>query len=250
MKIAICEDEEFWMESLLTSVSQWAKMRNIEITYCKFYSPQTLIKFLLKETEIDVVFLDISFEKESIDGMKAANYIRKMGNKIPIIFVTIDSIRAADGYLVEAMGFLSKPIDIKRLTLFLDRLTENQKSQRYLKIKTRNEIVNIRQRDIVFVEVCNHTLIYHMIDSQVECRGSLSEMLNLWGSDCFVRIHRSYVISKEKIYNIKTTYPYSVNVLKGVEIQNLSVSRKYIDKLLEAYSDDILGRLICGEQSF
>jgi len=244
VKIAICEDEEFWIESLQASVSQWAKIQNIEITYCKFSSPQTLIKFLLNETETEVVFLDISFEKEPIDGMNAAKYIRKMGNRIPIIFVTVDQVRAADGYLVEAMGFLSKPIDIKRLTLFLDRVIENQKSERCLKIQTGNEIVNIRQRDIVFVEVINHTLIYHMIDSKVECRGSLSEMLNLWGSDCFVQIHRSYVISKEKIYNIKTTYPYSVNVLIGIEIKNLSVSRKYKDKLLEVYSDDVLGRIL------
>ena len=61
MKIAICEDDEFWIESLLTSVSQWAKIRNIELSCCKFYSPQTLIKFLLNKTDIDVVFLDISF---------------------------------------------------------------------------------------------------------------------------------------------------------------------------------------------
>lgn len=244
MKIAICEDEEFWIESLLTSVFQWAKIRNIEITYCKFSSPQTLIKFLMNETETDVVFLDISFEKESIDGMNAANYIRKMGNNIPIIFVTVDQIRAVDGYLVEAMGFLSKPIDIKRLTLFLDRIIENQKKERCLKVQMGNEIVILRQRDIVFIEIINHTLIYHMIDSKVECRGSLSEMLSLWGSDCFVRIHRSYVISKDKIYNIKTTYPYSVNILKGIEIINLTVSRKYIDNLLEVYSDDVLGRII------
>jgi len=244
MKIAICEDEEFWIESLLTSVRQWANIRNTELKFQKFSSPQTLIKFLSNETGTDVVFLDISFGKEAIDGMDAAKYIRKMGNKVPIIFVTVDQVRAVDGYLVEAMGFLSKPIDIKRLTLFLDRVIESQKSERSLKIQTGNEIVNLRQRDIVFVEVINHTLIYHMIDSKVECRGSLSEMLNLWDSDCFVRIHRSYVISKDKIHNIKTTYPYYVNLIKGTEIKNLSVSRKYINELLEAYSDDVFGRII------
>lgn len=176
--------------------------------------------------------------------MNAAKYIRKMGNKVPIIFVTVDSIRAVDGYLVEAMGFLSKPIDIKRLTLFLDRIIENQKSERSINIQTGNKVVNLRQRDIVFVEVINHTLIYHTIDSEVECRGALSEMLSLWDGGYFIRIHRSYVISKDKIYNIKTTYPYSVNLLKGTEVKNLSVSRKYIDKLLEVYSDDVLGRII------
>jgi len=244
MKIAICEDEEFWVDSLLASVSQWAKSRNIEITYCNFFLPQTLIEFLFNEEEPDVIFLDISFGKESIDGMNAANHIRKMGNKIPIIFVTVDQIRAADGYLVEAMGFLSKPIDTKRLTLFLDRIIENQKSERCLKIQTGNGIVNLCQQDIIFVEVVNHTLIYHTTNDKVECRGALCEVLNLWGRDCFVQVHRSYVIPKEKIYNIKATYPYSVNILKGIEIVNLSVGRKYINNLLEVYSDDVLGRII------
>jgi len=244
MKIAICEDEEFWIESLLTSIRQWAKIRNIEFKYRKFSSPQALIKFLLNEEGTDVVFLDISFGKETIDGVNAAKYIRKMGNKVPIIFVTVDLIRAVDGYLVEAIGFLSKPIDIKRLALFLDRIIENQKSERSVKIQAGNEVVNLRQRDIIFIEVINHTLIYHMTDFEVECRGSLGEMLSLWDSDYFIRIHRSYAISKDKIYNIKTTYPYSVNLLNGTEIKNLSVSRKYIDKLLEIYSDDVLGRII------
>ena len=126
----------------------------------------------------------------------------------------------------------------------MDRIIENQKSERSLKIQMGNKIVNLRQRDIIYVEVINHTLIYHMIDSRVECRGSLSEMLNLWDNDCFVQIHRSYAIQKDKIYDVKTTHPYSVNILKGIEIINLSVSRKYIDKLLKVYSDDVLGRII------
>lgn len=244
MRIAICEDEEFWVESLLTSVFQWAEIRNIELKYHKFSSPQKLIEFLSNDIGIDVLFLDISFGKEEVDGVNAAKYIRKMGNKVPIIFVTVNLVRAIDGYLVEAMGFLSKPIDVKRLILYLDRIVENQKNERSVNIQTGNEVVNLRQRDIIFVEVINHTLIYHMIDSKVECRGALSEMFSLWDSGYFIRIHRSYAISKDKIYNIKTTYPYSVSLLKGAEIKNLSVSRKYIGKLLEAYSDDVLERII------
>lgn len=52
-----------------------------------------------------------------VDGMTLAKHLRQMGNTIPIIFVTVDSLRAADGYLVEAMGFLWKPIDEGRLSL-------------------------------------------------------------------------------------------------------------------------------------
>lgn len=244
MKIVICEDEEFWIDSLIASIDQWANTRSIEPSYHNFSSPHALIEFLKNETEIDVVFLDISFVNEALDGMNAAKQIRDMGNKVPIIFVTVDSLRAVDGYLVEAMGFLCKPIDTRRLTLFLDRILDNQKSNRSAEVQTNRGIVTLWQHEIIYVEVFNHTLTYHMADSKVECRGSLNEMFSLWDSEHFIRIHRAYAISKDKIYNIKATYPYSVNLMKGDELITLSVSRKYIDNLLEVYSADILGRII------
>lgn len=245
MNIAICDDDVYWVKALQESVSQWATTRKVEYKCQKFFSPQALIQCIVSgEISIDVVFLDISFGNDKVDGVNAAKYIRKMGANVPIIFVTVDSIRAVDGYIVEAMGFLSKPIDINRMSLFLDRIIDNQKAQKSVTIYRGNEIMKLRLRDIIYVEVINHTLIYHTADSQAESRGTLSELLSLWDSSHFIQIHRSYVIAKEKIYNIKTTYPYSVNLLKGAEIVKLTVSRKYISKLLEEYSNDVFGRII------
>lgn len=243
MKIAICEDERHWIESLKASISQWADRQKVDLHFDSFFSPQELLKHLSYHTETDAVFLDISLGEE-IDGMTVARHIRKMGNQIPIIFVTVDSVRAADGYLVEAMGFLSKPVDEKRLALFLDRIIQQQKNERIIKVITENAITNLRQREIVFVEVMDHTITYHTIHTQISSRGTLGEVLDQLGDERFVQIHRAYVISKDKIHSIKTTYPYSVSILNGIDIISLPVSRKYIDKLLEIYSDDVLEKMI------
>ena len=244
MKIVICEDERHWSYELNKSVSQWALSRKIDIECSLFSTPQDLIKHLSLNNDMDVVLLDISLGKEVIDGMVAAKHIRKMGNHVPIIFVTVDSFRASDGYLVEAMGFLGKPIDDKRLSLFLDRVLRKKRSERIIKIVSETSAINVLQNDIIYAEVRDHTVIYHTTKKPISLRGSLSDILELLGTEHFFQIHRSYVIAKAKIHKIKSTYPYSVDVINGIDIVNLPVSRNYIDKLLAVYSDDLLERLI------
>ena len=244
MKIVICEDERHWSNELQKSVSRWAIARRIEYQFSVFSAPQELIKYLSTNKDMDVVLLDISLGNEVIDGMVAAKHIRKMGSHVPIIFVTVDSFRAADGYLVEAMGFLGKPIDEKRLSLFLDRILRKKKSEKIIKIVSETAATNVLQSEIVYAEVKDHTIIYHTTKQDISMRGTLSDILELLGSEHFLQIHRSYVIASAKIYKIKSTYPYSVDVLNGIEVVNLPVSRNYIDKLLAVYSDDLLERLI------
>ncbi|MCP3747357.1 LytTR family DNA-binding domain-containing protein [Paenibacillus sp. A3M_27_13] len=241
MKVVICEDECYWRDALKASISRWALNKNIELQCADFYSSQKLIQYLNAHIDIDVVLLDISLSsEEDIDGMTTAKHIRKMGNRVPIIFVTVDSARAIDGYLVEAMGFLKKPIDEKRLSLFLDRVMKQKKPERVFTIIAESTINSVRQSDIVFVEVNNHTIIYHTTKEEIYLRGTLNKVMQLLGCENFIQIHRSYVIAKSKIYRVKITYPYSVDIFNGHEITNLPVSRNYITNLLEVYSDDVL----------
>ena len=244
MKIVICEDERHWSNEIKKTVHRWAINRNIEMQCDSFSTPQELIHQLTIYSDTDAVLLDISLGNEVIDGMIAAKHIRKMGNHIPIIFVTVDSFRAADGYLVEAMGFLGKPIDEKMLSLFLDRILKKKKNEKIIKIISENVVANVPQSDIVYAEISNHTIIFHTVQKQICRRGTLTDIMEILGNDNFIQIHRSFVIAKSKIYKIKSTYPYSVDMLKGIDTINLPVSRSYIENLLAVYSDDMLERLI------
>lgn len=244
MKIVICEDERYWHDTLKISISRWAENRKEELQFSSFQAPKEMIRFLITHSDIDVVFLDISLGAETIDGMVAAKHIRKMGSRVPIIFVTVDLARAVDGYLVEAWGFLCKPVDEKRLTLFLDRLLKEKKNERMIGIMSETGIINVPQSNIVYAEVINHTIYYHTTKQVLHYRGSLTEVFETLGKDSFVQVHRSYVVAKSKIHRIKTTYPYSVDLVSGTEIINLPVSRNYKDKLIEEYSDGVLELMI------
>lgn len=246
MRILICEDEKYWVASIEKSLHQWALLRAVDIKCDHFYSSKDLIHYLSINKEVDVLLLDISLGNEAIDGVTTAKYIRKMGIEIPIIFITVDSTRAADGYLVEAMGFLGKPIDMKRLILFMDKITrkKNREHDKNFKITTENSVITVAPRDMLFIEVNNHTIMYHTANGSISLRGTLRSVLELLGENEFVQIHRSYIIAKGKIHSIKSTYPYSVKIIAISEVIELPVSRKYIEKLLEVYSDDFLEKMI------
>ncbi|MCL1803444.1 MAG: LytTR family DNA-binding domain-containing protein [Eubacteriaceae bacterium] len=245
MKVAICEDEQYWIELLEATVFEWARERNASLECLKFYEPQALIDRLALCADIDLVFLDILLGEKSISGIGAAKAIRMAGNSIPIIFVTGDVSHALDGYVVGAAGYLSKPADKNRLALFLDRALMQKSNARELRIETESSLKSIKAADISYVEIENHTLTYHTAADSAKERRSLKEALEILGDDDpFVQIHRSYAVAVRKINSIKTTIPYSVTVAKGYSLVELPVSRKHIRQLLDAYSSEVFGQII------
>lgn len=244
MKIIICEDESYWSNALRQAVSKWTTSKSIELAFSCFPSSQGLICHLEENSDSDILFLDLDLGEDTIDGMGLAERIRKMGLTIPIIFVTSNPLRAADGYLVEAVGYLEKPINEERLSLFLDRIYEQEHHHKTIMIMDGGHATNINLKDIVYAEVRDHTVIYFTVHGTVSCRGTFSDILKNLGNNGFVQIHRSFVVAFDKIGSINSKYPYSVDLKSNDEIVNLSVSRKYIDNLLEIFSENLLENMI------
>ncbi|MCL1802041.1 MAG: LytTR family DNA-binding domain-containing protein [Eubacteriaceae bacterium] len=244
MKIAICDDEVYWNDSLRDSVMQWAEDKKVNVECFSFYEPQSLIDKLGLNECIDLILLDISFREEMMDGIQAAEAIRQSGSEIPIVFVTAGMSRAADGYIVKAMGFIGKPPDKERLGLYLGRVLKQKESEKSIKIDTGTELAVISVEDIAYLEVIDHTLIYHTIRGDIELRGSLRDALILLESDSFIQVHRSYAVSVEKIHSIRKRRPYSANLYIGFKIISIPVSRKYVSALSIAYAKAVIGQII------
>lgn len=63
----------------------------------------------------------------------------------------------------------------------------------------------------------------------------MNDILNTLGEEGFIRIHRSYVVSKSKIQTIKKTYPHTLVVLSEGATIELPISRHYIKQLINGY---------------
>ncbi|MCL1803617.1 MAG: LytTR family DNA-binding domain-containing protein [Eubacteriaceae bacterium] len=247
MRVAICEDERYWQEALEASVCEWARQREVDAECLSFYGPAALLEALGQREGIDCVLLDIMLGDDAISGMGLAKAIRQAGSAVPIIFVTNDSSCVFDGYVVEAMGYLSKPADQSRLFMYLDRALKlkgnSEPVHEALDINSGGMIVSVRKGDIAYAEVLAHKVTYHAAGRAIESRGTLKGALDLLGAEGFVQVHRSYIIAVGKIHSIKATIPYAVFVRVGFETKKLAVSRKYIGNLVKAYADNALGKI-------
>jgi len=243
MRIAICEDERYWREVLQAAVSAWAQCHSIEFCLDEFNDPESLIHDITSSPDFDLIFLDIAFGKAFMCGMEAAGYIRKMGSKIPIVFVTSDPLRADEGYLVDAMGYLTKPIDDKRLKHFLDKALKSKKPAKMIEFNTPKGITIIAHRDIIYAEVQGHMVHCHTHKDSIVFRSSMAKFLAQVGDDDFMQVHRAFLVAKDKIYSVKPTYPYSVSLIKNGDVAEVPLSRKFLNRVLEVYSDGVLRRI-------
>ena len=246
MRIAICEDESYWLNTLQDAISTWAVSRNEAMHIECFTDPFSLLTGLecVSDDTYDLLFLDIAFNETDMDGMEVASCLRNMGRMIPIVFVTANALRADEGYLVEAMGYLTKPIDEGKLTIYLDRALSRIHPARIIEINTQSGITLIPAGDIVYAEVIDKQIVCHTRNQTLSFRSTISQFLEQLGTEDFMQVHRSFLIAKDKICGVKPSYPYRVILAKGDAMTEVPISIKYVASVLSVYSNNVLGRMV------
>lgn len=144
----------------------------------------------------DIAFLDI--EMPLIDGMSAAKKLRLMDTDISLIFITKMPKYAIEGYDVEAVGFMVKPI---KYCDFVDKikkaikLRENKK-QDSIVIKCDGELLKMPVSSIYYIEKNKNYLVYNTAQGQLCRRGTLESVekelsgfgFSLCNSGCLVNL--------------------------------------------------------------
>jgi len=241
MKIAICDGEICWANVLKALVLTWGESRGITLEIECFQTLKSMAKKVLSAQDIDLLLLETDFAKETADGIVAADYLNRAGSKTPVIFVSANSSRADEGYLVEAKGFLGKPTDAAKLSFFLDRILDNKMSDKFFSVNTGGQKTMIKHKDIVYMEIVNKTIKCCTTNSLFMFKGTLSKVLTELGTDNFVQVHKSFLVRKEKISGVKPSYPGAVTLIGPGSDIVVPLGRKYVDAVLEVFSNGIMG---------
>ena len=237
MKIAICDDEEVQLDLLTKYCDKWGQSTGEYCTIDVFKSSE---EFLFKYEEIkdyDVLFLDIQMKE--ISGMDLAKKLRNLKDGVTIIFVTGDKDYVFQGYEVQALDYVMKPINQERLFQVLNRAKEFiKKEEDYLFIQSDGVIHKIKQLDICSIESSRHESILYMMDSELVCKKGISELEGEVKDKYFYRCHRSYLVNLSKISSISK---------KDVALENgmmIPIARGKWDGLNKAYLNYYRG-VIC-----
>ena len=233
LRITICDDEAAQRSQLESYVREWGQMRQLEVETTPMGNAEQFL-FCWEERRGDIVLLDI--DMPGADGLSLARRLRKQGEDVQIIFVTGLAEYALEGYDVDAVSYLVKPVGKDRLFACLDRafLRCGQEVPALL-LETPGGRARVRIRDICYLESAAHDTWVRCIGETepIRCRVGIRRLEDRLGQQggCFFKIHRSYLVNLSYVSRIEKR---EVVMDSG---ERLPVARNQWEALNRAYLD-------------
>ena len=225
-KVAICDDEQNQMEYITSIVASWSAHEGYSCEIRTFASAEAFLFEYEEDKAYDILLLDV--EMKNMNGIELAKRIRKDNNRAEIIFITSHFEFVGEGYEVDALHYLIKPISAEKLTQVLTKAAEKLSVEPpSVVISCVGETVKLYEADILYVESFLHYIVIHTKDKEYKIKENISVFENKV-SDDFYRIHRSYLVSLKYITRISRT---------SVSISNteLPLSRGKYDDINRAF---------------
>lgn len=229
MKIAICEDEQNWIDSLKQLLFEYFNLRHIDYYLSVFSNGAELIE---NPKSYDIIFMD--YQMDGLNGIEVSRQIRKVNNNSTIVFVSSFPNVAIDAFEVDAFRFLVKPIDKEKLFQTLDLIRKRMESDDFLVIKSRTETTSIRMSEIILCESDGrHSLIYttHGITN---ISRNIKEIEHQLPNEKFFRCHKAYIVSFAHIRTFSNT---EVMLDNG---KSAFISRNYLTGFRNAFNEYVL----------
>jgi len=226
-KIAVCDDNPADADYVADIIRRWAQARAVLMEIERFPSAEAFWFQYEENRCYDILFLDIEMEPEGMNGIELAAKLRKNDSSIQLVFVTGYMEYIADGYDVEALHYLLKPVTGERLGQVLDRALERIRTREHmLWLTLQDGVVRLSVYEIRYLEVMrNYTTVHGAEDYSV--KRSLNDLeRELDGG--FYRIHRSFIVNLRFVKRITRT---EVILKDGTA---LPLSRKHYEGLNQA----------------
>lgn len=226
MRIAVCDDEEKFRMQAKEMIDKLAGSLDVIVDA---YSDGRKLLEAFDKKPYDVLFLDI--EMPVMDGITLAKKLRERSDSIYIVFLTGHVEYALEGYEVNALRYLTKPVQEAKLSEVLRFVMDKNVSKRQLMIKEDGDETLINVSDIIYMEAQNQYVMIYTTGGEHLIRYNIGDFEAELKNDDFFRIHRGYLVSLAKVKKLVK----SEVVIEGMNGElKLPVSRSNIRPLKEA----------------
>ncbi|MBO9618798.1 MAG: response regulator transcription factor [Niabella sp.] len=196
----------------------------------------------LNEHSVDLLFLDIQMPQ-----LSGTDFIRTLKNPPKVIFTTAYRKYAVEGFELDAVDYMLKPISFQRFLKAVNKVLQlknnNEQlpqpkeapaeiSSSFLYFRAERKMVKIFLRDILFIESLKSYIKIVTVDKTIITKYVLSSVEEMLPGNEFIRIHKSYIVGIDKIDSYNN---HSVQVAK----RELPIGRLYkynVEKVLNASS--------------
>ena len=178
---------------------------------------------------LDLLLLDIAMPK--VDGLTAARRIRRDDPDVVILFISSVTQYAVQGYSVEALDFIVKPVSYMGLKIRLDRALARIRQSRPRMIEVRNAdgLFKLSAMDILYVETFRHRIVIHTRERALPAEKSMQSFERELRGLPFFRCHTSFLVNLRFVDKISGSDLF-------IGDQAISISRYRRRELLEAWA--------------
>lgn len=196
IKCAIVDDEPVAARGIEGYARQVDTLKVVGV----FPSALELNKYM-SENELDLVFLDI--EMPYLTGI---DWLKSVRNPPKIIFTTAYNKYALEGFELDVVDYLLKPISfarfLKAVNKMADRMQEKGEDD-FIFIKSEGKLVKILLEDIVYVQALQNYVTFHTTQGSLIAHLTMKAVNQQLPTTQFIQIHKSYVISLNHVQAIE-----------------------------------------------
>ena len=235
MNVLIVDDEPLAIDVLETYVDQVPDLNIV----AKCTNALEANEVLRKE-DIDLLFLDIQMPQ--ITGI---DFLKSLSNPPMVIFTTAYSNYALEGFDLNALDYLLKPISLDRFMKAVNKAMEQYdlthkgssgstdgaevSSEDFFFVKADKKLVKVKYDNILYIEGLKDYVIIRLKEGRVITLQTMKSLEAKLPSGQFKRIHRSYIVSLDKINAVVGNM---VEVTEKGQTKSLPVGKNYRDELL------------------
>ncbi len=192
---------------------------------------------VLNSEPIDLLFLDIN-----LPGLGGLDLIRTLQQKPLIVLTTAYPHHALEGYELDVLDYLLKPIAFERFVQAVNKAgkilaaaqhTPNPTisdtvEKNYIFVKSDHKFVKVRFDEILYIEGLREYISIYTANGRYVILEAMKNMEQLLPAKQFLRVHKSYIVAIEKI-----------NAISGNELElnkiNIPIGKSYRDKVLAIF---------------
>lgn len=228
IRVAIVEDDPVYCELLESYVARYGKEENLLIQVTPFSDGLEIAERY--SAAFDIIFMDI--QMKHLDGMDTARRIRQSDSSVVIIFITSLAQFALQGYQVEALSYVLKPVSYFAFAQEMKKAIRKikGKSALFLHLFQDGKMVRLDVSDIFYIESQDHNVLYHAVDGSYQNRETLRSVEEKLTGRNFSRCNHSYLVNLAYVEKVEQNQV----VVGGVPLR-ISRTRK------KAFMDDLAG---------
>lgn len=201
LHIAIVEDDPSYARQLQDYLGRYSRESGEPIEVAVYTDGDEIVEGY--RAQFDLILLDV--EMPFLDGMTAAEEIRRRDSEVVIIFITNMAQYAIKGYAVDALDYVLKPVSYFAFTQRLERAVARMKrrERKYLVIPVKGGSQKVDVSLLYYVESQGYTLLYHTAAGVYSSTGTMKEVEARLEGLHFFRGNNGYLINLEHVDGVQ-----------------------------------------------